>query len=113
MSIQFNITKFFTSDISSNQSKEINMEEDTALYYSNYDLSTIVMPVNVDKLVLELKQHGYEEEKIDFLQNGFTNRFDIGYQGPEQRQSTSRNLPLRVGNKTELWNKLMKEVQLK
>ena len=84
MSIQFNITKFFTSDISSNQSKENNTEEETALYYSNYDLSTIVTPVNVEKFVSELKQHGYEEEKIEFLQNGFTNGFDIGYQGPEQ-----------------------------
>ena len=45
--------------------------------------------------------------------NGFTQGFDLGYQGPTQRVSKSRNIPFTVGNKTILWNKLMKEIQLK
>ena len=52
------------------------------------------------------------QDEIDFLHDGFTNGFDIGYQGPKQRQSSSANIPLTIRSKTELWNKIMKEVQL-
>ena len=39
--------------------------------------------------------------------------FGIGYQGPENRQDTADNLPLNnLGTKTDLWNKVMKEVKL-
>ena len=40
------------------------------------------------------------------------NGFDIGYAGLQERKSTSDNIPLTVGSKTELWNKVMKEVRL-
>ena len=39
--------------------------------------------------------------------------FDIGYTGPQNRQSNSKNLPFHVGDKVDLWNKLIKEVRLK
>ena len=45
--------------------------------------------------------------------NGFKNGFDLGYRGPEDIQQTAPNLKFTVGNKLELWNKVMKEVQLK
>ena len=47
------------------------------------------------------------------MEKGFTEGFDIGYQGPQKRQSKSDSIPFTVGNRTELWNKLMKEVKLK
>ena len=56
---------------------------------------------------------GYLESKTQFLESGFHEGFHIGYKGPEIRQSESSNIPLRIGSKTELWNKLMKEVKLK
>ena len=46
------------------------------------------------------------------MSTGFERGFDLGYEGPTERRSTSRNLPFTVGNKTILWNKLMKEVKL-
>ena len=73
----------------------------------------MVTPVNVGHLVKLLRESGYDENEILFLENGLTNGFDIGYDGPQVRQSNSENLPFTVGDRTELWNKLMKEVKLK
>ena len=79
----------------------------------NGDLETVVTPVKVDKLVAMLRQTGYSADKIEFLEHGFRYGFHIGYEGPTQRHSQSDNLPFTIGNKTVLWNKLMKEVSLK
>ena len=59
-----------------------------------------------------LRESGYDGEGIKFLQSGFTEGFNIGYEGPQIRQSKAKNIPFSVGNKTELWNKLIKEVKL-
>ena len=61
---------------------------------------------------LFLKQYGYDQTEIDFLNQSFSQGFDIGYQGPKVRTSTANNLPFTVGNEIQLWNKLMKEVNL-
>ena len=45
--------------------------------------------------------------------NGFRHGFDLGYDGPKIRRSTAANLPITVGSKIEMWNKLMKKVMLK
>ena len=58
-------------------------------------------------------KYNYDPGEIEFLKQGFLNGFDIGYQGPFIRKSESHNLPFSIGNSTILWNKLMKEVQLK
>ena len=57
----------------------------------------------------------YDAKEIQFLKNGFMTGFDIGYQGPCDRQSESHNIPLdpKIGNKVQLWNKIIKEVKLK
>ena len=59
-----------------------------------------------------LKDSNYEKSKTDFLVDGFTTGFDIGYRGPATRQSTSENIPLKVGTPTHLWQKMMDEVKL-
>ena len=82
-------------------------------YEFNGDLDTIVTPIKVHRLAALLEESQYNREEIDFLCNGFKNGFDIGYEGPTQCQSTAENIPLTVGSKTQLWNKLMKEVRLK
>ena len=60
-----------------------------------------------------LMDSGYDRQKMDFLIDGFSNGFDLGYRGPQNRQDTSANLPFSegIGNPTELWNKVMKEVK--
>ena len=80
-------------------------------YTFNGDLVNIVTPVNILKLQQMLIESNYDAEETTFLVNGFTHGFDIGYEGPVQRRSTSDNIPLTVGNKTILWNKLIKEVK--
>ena len=83
------------------------------MYFENFDLSTVVTPLKVNQFIQLLKEANYAESEIDFLQEGFTSGFDIGYEGPENRQSTADNIPFTVGNSTILWNKLMKEVKQK
>ena len=68
--------------------------------------------MNVDLLVKLLEESEYDAGEIEFLREGFTNGFDIGYEGPQERKSTSENIPLTVGTHVELWNKLTKEVKL-
>ena len=54
----------------------------------------------------------YNVDETRFLIDRFENGFDLGYRGPTDQQDTSANLPLRVGNSTILWNKVMDEVEL-
>ena len=54
----------------------------------------------------------YDLQETEFLIDGFTNGFSIGYQGNEKVNITSPNLKFReVGDPTTLWNKVMKEVK--
>ena len=59
-----------------------------------------------------LREAKYNTVEVDFLERGLREGFDIGYEGPQKRRSTADNIPFTVGNKTQLWNKLMKEVRL-
>ena len=81
-------------------------------YHFNGDLENVVTPVKVERFIRLLRESQYDEEKIKFLDRGLTEGFDIGYEGPTNRQSRSENIPFTVGNKVILWNKLMKEVKL-
>ena len=84
-------------------------------YYENYDLDNIVTPVNVSNLERILEHECYDPEKTKFLVDGFTSGFDIGYKGQQLRQSEADNIPFMpgVGEKYEMWNKIMKEVKAK
>ena len=79
------------------------------------DLENIYTPVDPEKLRELLIQTKYGKTETDFLYNGFKYGFDIGCQELEDIQIRQKapNLKFTVGNKTELWNKVMKEVQLK
>ena len=81
------------------------------LDYVNLNLSEIVTPVKVRVYEELLKQAGYNKTKTEYLVQGFRNGFSLEYKGPKKVCRTARNLPLRVGNKFELWNKVMKEVK--
>lgn len=79
---------------------------------TNFDLSTVVTPVNWTEFHRVLLETGYQQEEIDYLRQGFTQGFSLEYQGPRDRQMTANNLKLRVGSKRQLWDKIMKEVKL-
>ena len=86
--------------------------EDEILYFENLDLENIKTPVNADKLDNLLMETGYDKAKKDFLVDGFKHGFDLGYRGPKNIKQKAPNLKFSIGNETELWNKVMKEVQL-
>ena len=84
------------------------------LYYKNYNLEDVISPVDVNMLESLLKEASYDTDKTNKLVDGFKNGFSLGYEGPTKIQIQSPNLKFRgVGNKTILWNKVMKEVKLK
>ena len=60
-----------------------------------------------------MKDSEYDKKETHFLVHGFRHGFDIGYRGPWDRQDTSSNIPLQVGDKFDLWGKIMKEVNHK
>ena len=72
----------------------------------------IETPVNVLKLEEFLVQSHYSELETRFLLDGFRQGFSIRYEGPQNHESTSKNLPFTVGSPVQLWNKIMKEVGL-
>ena len=56
---------------------------------------------------------GYDVKKKNYLIEGFTKGFSMEYKGVlEKERRFAPNLKLRVGSKTELWNKVMNEVEL-
>ena len=80
-------------------------------YFKNHDLTNIVTPVNVKNLHQLLIESNYDAEETEFLVSGFTKGFSLGYQGNKKVRMTAPNLKLSVGTPTELWNKVMTEVQ--
>ena len=78
----------------------------------NHDLENIITPIKVDVLERLLHESKYIEEETKFLVDGFRNGFDFCYRGPLKRKNTSHNLSFHVGNRTILWEKLIKEVKL-
>ena len=79
--------------------------------YVNHNLQDIITPVDVSEYDLLLKEAGYDEQKREYLVNGFRKGFSLQYSGPKKVSKTARNLPLRVGNKYEIWNEVMTEVK--
>lgn len=79
----------------------------------NPDLESLVTPLDVDKYKKFLLKSSYDPEKTQELVHGFSQGFDLGYRGPTNVRLEANNLKLRVGSKTELWNKIMQEVKEK
>ena len=88
-------------------------DQPDVMMFSNYDLDTIVTPVNTKRFRQLLEISKYDKKKTQFLINGFDNGFPLGYEGPTKIQKFAPNLTLRVGSPTILWNKIMKEVKEK
>ena len=83
------------------------------LQYRNLDIENIITPVNVENLKILLNESKYDKDESEFLVDGFSNGFDLGYRGPEDIQQQAKNLKFTIGDKIELWNKVMKEVKEK
>ena len=80
------------------------------LEFEDLNLDEISTPIDVAVFVRMLNETSYSETETKFLEQGFREGFSIGYQGTEFRQDTSNNIPFTVGNKFDLWEKIMTEV---
>ena len=86
---------------------------DAARSFYEPDWSSIVTPINTGAFRKLLEQSNYDRDKTEELIRGFEEGFDIGYEGKIDRRDTAPNLPLgELGTKTDLWNKVMKEVEV-
>ena len=66
-----------------------------------------------DVLEYLLEKSNYDQEKTKSLVQGFRNGFDLGYRNEKNVTRTAPNLKLRIGNLTDIWNKVMAEVKEK
>ena len=73
-------------------------------------MESVITPVNAQLLGRKLKAAGYDTDKTKFLVDGFMEGFDLQYNGPSERTDTAKNIPFTVGDKFQLWEKVMKEV---
>ena len=101
------VFNFYHFIIILDKSAEINPKNargDQPMYFENFDLENIVSPVNVPELEKLLIETKYNPSEIEFLVDGFTNRFSIGYQGKiHDIKVKSKNLRFNgVGNDTIL-----------
>ena len=69
--------------------------------------------MDANRLHQLLTETSYPEDEIEYLVNGFRHGFSLHYQCPTTRKDLSNNLPLTIGTKEDLWNKVMKEVKEK
>lgn len=87
------------------------VDPEQTLQLSNYAIADIVTPIDVDRLENLLLETNYDVEKIKFLTDGFRHGFSLGYSGPKHVKRQSENLRFRIGNKFDLWHKIMLEVK--
>ena len=78
---------------------------------SREDLEHVVTPINVSVLAQRLRETEYDQKETQFLIEGFSKGFDIGYNRPLKRKKLSNNIPFSVGNAADMWSKVMKEVK--
>ena len=92
---------------------DLRSEEVKINDFENHNLEDIVTPVDADKLRDLLREAGYDQVKTDYLYKGFKEGFELHYEGLLRNvRRVAPNLKLRVGSVAELWNKVMKEVEL-
>ena len=72
----------------------------------------MVTPIDVKDLKILLEESACPD--TEFIVQGFTRGFDIGYRGNTKVKMTANNLKFHgIGNEVILWNKVMKEVKVK
>ena len=86
--------------------------EDQLDHPTNMNLQDIATPINVHKLQELLRLTKYDPHEIDYLVEGFSSGFDIGYRGPTNRKNLAKNIPFTIGDERDMWTKLLKEIKL-
>ncbi len=79
------------------------------IYSTNFDLTHIKTPLRVQRYKELLRD--YDEKETEFLVNGFSQGFPIGFEGPFENDHFAPNLISAVQQPKLLWQHVMKEVQ--
>ena len=58
-----------------------------------FDLTSVNTPVHTATLARLLRDTNFDHTETEFLVDGFTNGFSLGYQGPQDRRDLSNNIP--------------------
>ena len=87
------------------------MLDEEILEYQEHEWQDIITPIKVHQFEEIFVQSGYDSGKMQQLIEGFSTGFSLGYEGPEDRQDESNNLPFHIGDHLQLFNKVMKEVK--
>ena len=66
-------------------------------FYEEMDWQNIVTPIRVHRFAELLTETGYDKDLTQYLIDGFTKGFDIGYHGPLNRKNVSDNIPIKRG----------------
>ena len=88
------------------------VDDCSILRYNNEDLQNIITPINIKKFDELLTEAKFDEAKKRFIVDGFTNGFRLQYTGDSDIKMQSPNLKFTIGDKRELWNKVMQEVKV-
>lgn len=67
----------------------------------------------MDRYEQLLRASNYDSQKSDYLLDGLRNGFRMGFNGPRDIIREAPNMKFHVGDKFDLWNKIMKEVKEK
>ena len=67
--------------------RQKNVPEQDILEYTNYNLDDITTPVKANCLKQPLIEANYDQEKTNYLVEGFTNCFSLKYKGPLTKQN--------------------------
>ena len=71
----------------------------------------MVTPVDADRFEQLLNETHYDVSKSKFLIDSFRRVFTLQFKGTCNSKRFAPNLKIRVGTKTEMWNKVIKEVK--
>ena len=80
---------------------------------ANFDLTRVHTLINVDAFENLLKLSRYDPGETEFLVEGLKNGFSLEYEGPHEVRRNSPNLRFMIGDKIDLWNKVIEEVNNK
>lgn len=74
-------------------------------------MNTVVAPINIPRYEQLLRDSSYDRQLTEYLLRGFREGFRMGFEGLRNVVREAPNMKTQVGTKTELWNKIMKEVR--
>ena len=78
-----------------------------------HDIITLVDAQKLEDILRESDFHEHDPKAFQFIIYGFRHGFSLEFEGNHQVKQKSPNLKFTIGDKWQLWSKVIKEVKLK